>query len=118
MGRAQRDKGNRNERAAAAQWSSITGCPARRSVQYSGRDGTADLIAQDGLHIEVKSRKSIAAIRFHEQAVSDARDGSVPIVLMKEDRGDFFLMVRLVDLPNLVELISAAAECDSTVADT
>jgi hypothetical protein len=102
MGRAQRDKGKRNERAAAAQWSEITSCSARRSVQYSGKDGTADLIAQDGIHIEVKSRKSIAAVRFHDQAVSDARDKNVPIVLMKEDRGDFFLMVRLNDLPKPV----------------
>ena len=106
MGRASREKGKRNERSAAAAWTRVTGCPARRSVQYCGSDGTADLVAQDGVHIEVKARKSIAAIRFHEQAVTDARQGTLPIVLMKEDRGDFFLLVRLDDLPTLTEIVS------------
>jgi len=108
MGRAQRDKGKRNERAAAAVWSKVTGHPARRSVQYCGSDGTADLIAQPGLHIEVKARKSIAAVRFHDQAVSDAMDGSVPIVMMKEDRGEFFLLVRVDDFPKLLEIVGGA----------
>ena len=108
MGQLSRDKGKRNERAAAAVWQKTTGHPARRSVQYCGSDGTADLIAQPGLHIEVKARKSIAAIRFHDQAVSDAKDGSVPIVMMREDRGEFFLLVRIDDLKKLMEIVDSA----------
>tara|TARA_R100001510_G_C7654580_1_gene213282 strand:- start:3241 stop:3588 length:348 start_codon:yes stop_codon:yes gene_type:complete len=108
MGRASRDKGKRNERAAAALWQKITGHPARRSVQYCGSDGTADLIAQPGLHLEVKARKSIAALRFYDQASSDAKDGDLPIVVMKEDRGDFFVLVRLDDLAKLSETLTRA----------
>jgi hypothetical protein len=105
MSNYQRQKGKRVERAAAARWRSITGGPARRSVQYCGSDGTADLIAQEGLHIEVKGRKAISAVRFHDQAKSDAKPGALPIVLMKEDRGDFLIMLCLDDLPRLLELI-------------
>lgn len=107
MSNYQRQKGKRIERAAAARWSTITGSSARRSVQYCGSDGTADLIAQDGIHIEVKGRKAISAIRFHDQAKCDAKPGALPIVLMKEDRGEFYLMLLLDDLPQLVELLDA-----------
>ncbi len=108
MGRASRDKGKRNERAAAAAWTKATGQSARRSVQFCGRDGTADLIAHQRLHIEVKARKSIAAVRFLDQATSDARPDTVPIVLMKEDRGEFLVLVRLDDLLDLSEIVSSA----------
>ena len=105
LGKPSRDKGKRTERAAAAAWTKTTGNPARRSSQFCGQDGTADLIATDGVHIEVKARKSIAALRFYDQAKHDAKPGNVPIVLMKEDRGDFFLIVRLDQLQELVERI-------------
>jgi hypothetical protein len=96
----------------------VTGHPARRSVQYCGSDGTADLIAQDKIHIEVKARKSIGAVRFHDQAVADAKPGTLPIVVMKEDRGDFFLMVRLDDLPKLMETLVERPELEPDVVDT
>lgn len=106
MGRSQREKGKRVEREAAKSWSRAVGGAARRSAQYCGMDGTADIIATDGVHIEVKGRKQIAAIRFWEQARDDAIDSNVPIVLMKEDRGQFFVLLQLEDLQRLMERIS------------
>jgi len=105
MGRHQREKGKRVERSAAAAWERITGNPARRSVQYCGAEGHGDLIATDGIHIEVKGRKHIAVLRFWEQAKDDARPGDIPIVLMKEDRGDFYVLLRVDDVPMFAERV-------------
>ena len=105
MSRSQREKGKRTERQAAEQLRDTFGIPARRSVQYCGRAGDADLQTVPGLHVEVKARKSIAALRFHEQATADAVDGDMPIVLMKEDRSDFYVLIRLQDFPAVAELL-------------
>tara|TARA_R110000824_G_scaffold1991_4_gene9722 strand:- start:9809 stop:9994 length:186 start_codon:yes stop_codon:yes gene_type:complete len=56
----------------------------------------------------VKGRKRISSVRFYEQAKSDSKINDVPIVLMKEDRGPFFVLLQLDDLVEFAELISAA----------
>ena len=106
MGRMQREKGKRVERLAAKAWQSLVGGTARRSVQYCGADGTGDLIATDGVHFEVKARKNIAIARFLDQAKDDAKQDDLPIVLLKEDRGQFLVLLQLADLKRLSEIIS------------
>ena len=103
MTNSQREKGKRVERQAAAEWRRILGSDARRSVQYCGAEGHGDITVCDGVHVEVKGRKGIAALRWMEQASADARPGEVPICLMREDRGEFHLVVRFDDLPRLME---------------
>ena len=105
MGRSQREKGKRVERLGAAAWRDALGGPARRSSQYCGADGTGDLIATDGIHIEVKGRKSISVLRFYEQAESDAAGDDVPIVLLREDRNEFFVLLKLKDVRKFIELV-------------
>lgn len=108
-----REKGKRLEREAARSLSLTLGIHAGRSVQYSGADGTADLRTDiEGLHIEVKGRKSIGALRFYEQAEDDAgRTGSVPLVLMRED-GDtnWYCLLRLSDLRTVAGKIAVIGE--------
>ena len=110
MSRAQREKGKRVERAAAHAWTRVTGVAAHRTQQFSGRDGDGDIEAQNGIHIEVKGRKKIASVRFYEQAQNDAKPSDLPIVLMKEDRGPFFVLLQLDDLKGLAELICAGRQ--------
>ena len=110
MGRSQREKGKRVERLGAAAWREAIGGPARRSAQFCGSHGTGDLIATDGIHIEVKGRKNIAVLRFFEQAETDANDGDVPIVLLREDRNEFFVLLKLADVPAFVERIQHEPE--------
>lgn len=56
-----------------------------RASQVSGKF-SADLIhGPPGLHIEVKYHQRISALKFLKQATRDARDGDVPVVLMREN---------------------------------
>ena len=110
MSRKQREKGKRGERQAAKEIERILGIKAARSAQYCGSTGIADINMGEAFHPEVKLRKSIAAIRFWEQAESDRTPQATPFVLMREDRGPFFLMVKLEDLPKLMKEIDNATE--------
>lgn len=63
------------------------------------------------MHLEVKRYAKIAAMAFMEQAVRDSK-GLIPVVLMRENDGDWVMMVRLQDSVgfsrNLVEHLNGA----------
>ena len=81
------------------------GIEARRSQQFSGQGETADLLTDvDGLHVEVKRYARIAATKFMQQAKEDAGNG-LPIVIMREDRGEWLIMLQAEKLRDLVRLI-------------
>jgi hypothetical protein len=101
MGSHQRNKGKRGERECAAiisqHWNATE---ARRSVQFCGRAGDADLVGVPGVHLEVKRYAGIAACRFGEQAQRDATPGTVPVVLMREDgKTQWWAMLPVEDCP-------------------
>lgn len=100
MGRLSREKGKRIEREAAAALEAALGVSARRSAQFCGKAGDADLTTSlEGVHFEVKGRASHGCLRFMEQAEEDAADGAMPVVLLRED-GDPRIFV-LVDLDHV-----------------
>lgn len=103
-----RAKGKRGELAARDGIRQHLGVGARRTQQHCGRYGDADLdVDMPGTHFEVKNVKSIAAARFMDQAVRDAKaDGDLPLVLMRENRGDWLVMVRLSDLAALATKVA------------
>ena len=105
MGRASRDKGKRNERLAAKAIERVLNIEACRTAQNTGMNGLADIAMGDAFHPEVKVRKSIGACRYYEQALRDHKPGSVPFVLMREDRGEWMLMLALDNLPELIRAI-------------
>ena len=95
-------KGKRMEREAAAALRLALGVDARRAQQFAGTNGDADLITElDGVHFECKSRKTIGALRFFEQAADDADaagSGAIPTVLLREDGDtDWYVLLRLAD---------------------
>ena len=101
MGRASREKGKRGEREFAQILRDL-GFQAERTVQYCGRNGTSDVSSSlDGVHIEVKRYARIAALRFMEQAVRDCPSSDLPVVAMREDHGEWMIMIRVKDLPGL-----------------
>jgi Holliday junction resolvase len=103
-----RQKGARIEREAAEALRDVLGISARRSVQYAGVAGDADLISGlPSVHFEIKARKSIGALRFMEQAQADAAKAkTVPMVLLREN-GDteFYALMRLSDLPEVARKV-------------
>ena len=120
MGKHSRQKGKRGEREAAAQiahhWGAVG---ARRSVQFCGRAGDADLTGVDGIHCECKRYARIAALDFLEQAEMEAQPGSVPVVLMREDcNTEWTVMLRVSQAPEfarrLVAMLSKAKTSEAT----
>jgi len=104
-----REKGKRGEREFAAFLRS-TGFDARRTQQFSGDAGTADVDSSiDGVHWEVKRRSGIASLRFMEQAERDSLE-SIPVVAMREDRGPWHLMILAEDLERFARKIVDALD--------
>jgi hypothetical protein len=108
-----RAKGARIEREAAKALEASLNVDARRSVQFCGRGGDADLqTTLEGVHFEVKGRAKHSVLRFYEQAEEDAKKtSSIPVVLLREN-GDpnFYLLLRLDDLRTVAEKVAVIGE--------
>jgi len=103
-------RGERDARDAVREYLGIRG--AYRAAQSSG-SLSADLGGTGNIHIEVKLRKAIAVYDFIEQAIRDCKD-KVPAVLMRRDRGDWLLMLRLQDIKRFMEELHAIQGSDSS----
>jgi Holliday junction resolvase len=105
MGRASREKGKRGEREFVHALRAL-GIDARRTQQFSGKAGDADVDSElEGIHWEVKRRTSIAATRFLEQADADRKENQSPVVAMREDRGPWMILLKLDDLETLARTL-------------
>jgi len=109
MGRAQREKGKRGEREAAAELAAVLGVTARRGVQYHGGPDSPDVVL-DGLtiHVECKRTERLALWPAVDQAVADAGE-RVPIVWHRCNRRESVVIVRTCDLARLVKVLQNAA---------
>ena len=77
-----------------------------RSQQYSGKgESSADIVGLPGVHFEVKRVESLNLYKALKQALRDAKGNNVPTVLHRRNREDWVVIVRLKDLPKLVETI-------------
>lgn len=65
------------------------GC--RRSVQYSGANGDADVVGLPGIHIECKRVERLDLPGAVEQAKRDARPGELPAVMHRKNRGGWLV---------------------------
>ena len=107
MGRMSREKGKRGEREFAALLRQM-GIDSRRTQQFSGTDGTSDVSSElNGVHIEVKRYSRIASLRFMEQARRDSKPGDLPLVAMREDLGEWTIMIQAKDLQRIASKIVA-----------
>jgi len=94
------------------------GIDARRSQQYCGTEGTADIhSAARGVHWEVKRYAKIASTRFLEQAERDCLPNDLPVVAMREDRGEWTIQLRAKDLARFVAKINDALETHRITSD-
>ena len=101
-----RQKGARHEREVAAEIRDLLGLATTRGARI-GVEGGEDVMGWPGVRVECKRRKSIAALAFLQQAIDDAGD-DLPLVVMRQDRGENVVMLRLADLPRLAERVAAA----------
>ena len=118
MGRSSREKGKRGEREFVHALRAL-GIDARRTQQFSGKAGDADVDSSlEGIHWEVKRRTSIAATRFLEQADADRKETQSPVVAMREDRGPWMILLKLDDLETLARTLVDALGTSPTTSPT
>jgi len=113
-----REKGKRGELQAAEALGRL-GLDCRRSAQYCGKAGDADLVC-DGvnLHFEVKLVERLNPYRFIDQAVTDSRaSGKTPVVVMRSSHRPWLVCLRLDDVaPFIREIIRENADLRSELA--
>lgn len=111
MGKASREKGKRGEREARDLVREQWGC-ARcvRSAQVSGTFAADLLGGPEGLHLEVKRYRRIVAVDFLKQAQDDAKEDEIPVVIMREDGGDWTLMLPFDELMNVARRVQNALD--------
>jgi len=98
-----RDKGKRGELEAVAVLDAL-GLDCRRSVQYCGRSGDADITCDRfEAHIEVKRTERLNPYGFIDQAIRDSKGRRPPLVMMRSSNRPWLVMLRAVDLPIVAE---------------
>lgn len=112
-----RAKGKRGELEAALLLTQM-GLKSRRSAQYCGANGDADLAIEANLHVEVKLQEQMHPYKWMEQAVRDsAKTMRKPLVLCRRTRSPWLVIVQASDLVAVCrEVLDAIVR--SQVADT
>lgn len=106
MGMKSKRKGKTGERELARELSRLMGVECRRSQQFCGKAGDADVVGLPGVHVECKRTESLRLWDALAQAVSDAKAEDVPTVMHRANGRQWVAIVRLDDLPRLAQAIS------------
>ena len=80
-----REKGKRYERHVASLFRSEGFDDARRSQQFCGANGDADIVGVRGLHIECKAREKMQLYDWVSQSKNEAQNGDLPVVIHKRN---------------------------------
>lgn len=109
QGKASREKGKRFERQVAHLFIDA-GFDARRSQQFCGKAGDADVVVSGSpLHVECKANEKLNINKAMEQSTSDARDGEIPIVVHKKSRKPVLVTMYWSDF---IEMYKSSIGCD------
>ena len=102
-----RAKGARGEREIAKILKDRGYGDARRSVQYCGANGDADVIGLPGVHIEVKRVERLNIEGAMQQSRTDARPDEIPAVFHKRNNKKWLCTISLDDFLDLYEEASS-----------
>jgi Holliday junction resolvase len=106
MGRLSRNKGKTGERELAHELQRVLGVTARRGVQYTGGPDSPDVVTDiDNIHIECKRTEHFRLFEALDQSIRDAGESKVPVVMHRPNHRPWVVVLRLDDLPALVETI-------------
>jgi Holliday junction resolvase len=93
-----RAKGARGERELARKLREYGYSNAKRSQQYCGANGDADIIdALPGIHIECKRVERLNIDEAMLQAIRDRREGEYPAVFHRKNNGKWMVTMLLDD---------------------
>ena len=102
-----REKGKRGELEACDALQAALGIECRRSVQYSGRSGDADLLCDVDLHIEVKLTERLNPYAFIDQVQRDSKGKKRGLVVMRSNYRPWLVLCRLQDMAAIAQVIDA-----------
>ena len=89
-------KGSRGELELANKLKTY-GYDCRRSVQYCGANGDADVIGLKGMHIECKRTERLSLYDALTQAKADSKEGEMPVVMHRKNHCEWVVIQPLVD---------------------
>lgn len=89
-----KDKGRRGE-LELSHILKTYGFNTRRSVQYCGANGDADVVGLPGIHIECKRVENLNIYNAMMQAEADARPGEVPAVFHRKNNKPWLVTIPL-----------------------
>ena len=92
-----KQKGNTGEREISKILREYGFKDAKRSQQYCGYNGDADVIGIPGLHLEVKRVEKLNLDKAYEQARRDAKEGEKPVVMHRKNRQEWKVTLSLED---------------------
>lgn len=96
MGKMSREKGKSGEREVA-RILQAAGYDARRSQQFCGKAGDADVVGLPGVHVEVKRVEALRLYDALSQAKHDAREGEMPVVVHRKNNCPWVVIQPLED---------------------
>lgn len=73
------------------------GFNTRRSQQYSGINGDADVVGLEGIHIEVKRVERLNIDKAMKQSIEDSKEGEIPIVAHRRNREEWLITMKAED---------------------
>jgi len=73
------------------------GYTTKRTQQFCGKNGDADVDGIDGIHIEVKRVENLNVSKAIAQAESDAREGEIPIVAHRKNNEQWLITMKADD---------------------
>jgi len=91
-----KQKGNRGELELAHKLSSY-GYECRRSQQFAGINGDADVVGLPGIHCESKRVEALRLYDALEQSCRDAKTDELPAVFHKKNRKPWVVIMSLDD---------------------
>ena len=94
MGKASRDKGKRGERELAGVLRDY-GYDCRRGQQFCGANGDADVVGLPEIHIECKRVERLDLYGAVGQAVRDAKEEELPVVMHRKNNCEWLVTMPL-----------------------
>lgn len=77
------------------------GYDTKRSVQYNGKDGQADVLGLPNIHIECKRVEKLNIYDAIDQAKRDAKNGDKPTVFHRKNRCNWLVTMELDEFMEL-----------------
>lgn len=79
------------------------GYDTKRSVQYNGKGGQADVVGLPHIHCEVKRVEKLNLYDAMDQAKRDAKNGDLPAVFHRKNRCNWMVSMELTDFMKIYE---------------